>query len=170
VQAAHLDYDQEFEPDPPSQADLDAYDSFQFVIGLLEQAGRRQHTAWALSTAMDSIRRSGRKWIRPDNCDSLLAAIARAHAGANLDFPDTYSRAKIDLGLEALAGVVMFQAGDDRYKALYRSAFLDMWDCARMFQNDCHNLSLMESIAERARIRQAAVTYDMRFAVDWAAL
>jgi hypothetical protein len=103
-----------FEPAHQTRAERDQDSAVDFVLQSLDQADRGDHTAWALSNAMESIgaRCRGTKAgpISAAQRDELLSAVARAHLGAIKHLPESYRREQIAIGMEALAAQVMLWA------------------------------------------------------------
>jgi hypothetical protein len=156
----------DFEPDLPSAEAIELDGTVEHIISLLNQAGRGEHTAWALSNAMASIMsRSGRrKGPRPSltQRDRLLQAIGLAYLKANDILPPLCRRSRILGGLEALAGLVLWWAeGDEQRASWHPHAYVNLCAYARIFRNDLHNVSLAEEIEERAEKRCAAIIADL---------
>src|ERR1700680_3190586 len=82
------------------------------VLQSLEQAARGEHTAWALSNAMESVDLHYRKTgpISTVQRDVLLTAIVRAQLAVIEQRPDWCSADLIDSGSQALAGQVVLWA------------------------------------------------------------
>ncbi len=132
------------------------------VIGLFEQAARGQHTAWALSEAMASIMSPRHQcsglMLNDRQRERLLGAIAAAHGKAIDTLPPLCRRSKITVGMEALAGLVVYWAESGKQRAAWpRDGYIDLQATARILRNDLHNLSLLEGIEERAHRRRAQV-------------
>ncbi|SHH20894.1 hypothetical protein [Bradyrhizobium erythrophlei] len=131
------------------------------VLASLEQAARGDHTAWALSNAMESVEAHYRDAktgpISTAQCDELLSAVIRAQLGAIKHLPESYRREQIDAGMQALAGQVMLWAETrERSKQRTWHALADLGAYARMFRNDLHNISLVEEVERRAWQRRDA--------------
>lgn len=132
----------------------------EFIIGLLEQAARGQHTAWALSEAMASImaRHARRADLRPSHRqqDRLLAAINSVYLTAGRILPPLCRPSLIHTGMGALADIVAYCAADDEQRAAWNpDAYRDTFAYARIFRNMLHNISLAEEIEDRRAKRRA---------------
>jgi hypothetical protein len=152
---------QTFEPTRRTRAERGLDAIVDGVWCSLEQAARGDHTAWALSNAMESVdihyRESKAEHISSAQRDELLSAVIRAQLGAIKHLPKSYSRDQIDAGMQALAGQVMVWA-ETRERSTQRTqhALADLDAYARMFRNDLHNISLREEIDRRAWERRDA--------------
>lgn len=125
------------------------------VLSSLEQAARGDHTAWALSNAMESVDANYRDAttgpLSTAQCDELLSAVIRAQLGTIKYLPTSYRHEQIDAGMQALAGQVMVWAeSGERSTQRRQDALADLDAYARMFRNDLHNISLREEIDRRA--------------------
>jgi hypothetical protein len=134
----------------------------------LEQAARGDHTAWALSNAMESVAAhccaAEAERISVSQRDELLLAVVRAQLGAIKYLPDSYSREQIDAGMQALAGQVMLWAETpERTTRRRQHALTDLNAYARMFRNDLHNISLREEIERRAWERRNSQIHKLLF-------
>ncbi|WP_114944811.1 hypothetical protein [Microvirga calopogonii] len=158
-----LDYaDEDFSPDSPSWEEIDFGYTIESILGLLNQAARGEHLAWALSSAMYSVMlRSGRRNSpRPSDRqrDRLLVAIISACLTADRILPPLCRRSLIFTGMEALASIVAYWAAEDEQWATWpRDAYSDMHARARILWNVLHNISLAEEIEERAEKRRSSV-------------
>ena len=161
------DYNDDFEPAPPTWDEIDFDYTIESIIGLLDQAARGEHLAWALSSAMASImspyrRRGG---LRPSHRqrDRLLASVTAAYLTADRTLPPLCRRSIIFTGMEALAGLVAYWAADDEQRAAWpRDAHIDAHAYARIFRNVLHNISLAEEIEERAEKRRSNTIATLR--------
>ena len=100
--------DDDYLPAPPSRSEQEHDDRVDAVLAQLEQAGRGEHAAWCLSNALDSLRHRRASLLSPLQRDQLLRAAALAHVTARRKFPASYSREQIDVGMGALAGLIVF--------------------------------------------------------------
>jgi hypothetical protein len=156
---SQTDYDDDFEPDPPTRDEIEFDGDIEHIICLLNQAARREHLAWALSGAMHSVmlRYGRRNSPRPSDQQRarLLEAIGSAYLTADRTLPPLCRRSKIFVGMEALAGIIVYWASDDEQRVAWpRDAYLDMCAYARIFRNELHNISLAEEIEDRAEKRR----------------
>jgi hypothetical protein len=155
------------EPDPPSHEEIVFDHIVEFDIGLLNQAARGEHLAWALSSVISSImaRYGRRNAPRPSHCqrDRLLTAITSAYLTADRTLPPLCRRSKILDGMIGLAGIVAYWAAQDEQRADWpQDMYLDMCAYARIFRNELHNISLAEEIEERAERRRSQIIVALR--------
>ncbi|WP_417433407.1 hypothetical protein [Hoeflea sp.] len=120
-------------------------------------------TAWELShalLALDHAKKSTR--LSSQDRDHLLAAIFDAHSEA-VSRLRSIETGRINLGMKAAAGLVIHWSESAVERAArHPHVWIDMHTCARVLRNDCHNLSILEDMAERRRERQVAIVDDLR--------
>ncbi|MGE7469768.1 hypothetical protein ACQKLX_10020 [Bosea sp. NPDC003192] len=152
-----------FEADPPSSEEIAVGHRVAFIIGLLEQAGRGQHVAWALSEALASLARGPASAISPGQAQALKDAALRAELAAMRLLPAIYSREGIRTGMWAMGLQIARWGGDSAaLKHLSPGAARDINLYARIFRNDCHSMSIGEELRERAAKRQAEAQERLR--------
>lgn len=116
------------------------------VAGPREIAHAVSHAAYQLSL-FSRLRLSERGRAE------LHMAIFSAAETACRHLPETYSRVQVRRGFRAFAELADLWAG----VPLTADRSADAHATARMFRNDCHNMSLAEEIAQRAHRRREGV-------------
>lgn len=148
--------DPDFDVDPPSSEEIEVDRQVAVICGLLEQAGRGQHTAWALSEALASLAKRRLPLISPAQAIELKQAALRAELAARRLLPAIYSRDGIRTGMWAAGLQIARWAGDNAaLKRLPPGVDRDIDLYARIFRNDLHNMSIAEELHERLAKRQA---------------
>lgn len=148
--------DPDFDVDPPSSEEIEVDRQVAVICGLLEQAGRGQHTAWALSEALASLAKRRLPLISPAQAIELKQAALRAELAALRLLPAIYSRDGIRTGMWAVGLQIARWAGDNAaLKRLPPGVDRDIDLYARIFRNDLHNMSIAEELHERQARRRA---------------
>jgi hypothetical protein len=127
------------------------------ILRDLEQAASGDDIAYCLSGAFCSLETLLRRGLRitEDERDQLIRGASLAHASALCGLPESCPRRRILIGIEAFVGLVTYAAETDEQRARRHPHLIaDMRAYARMFRNDCHNLSLRSEVEERKRKRE----------------
>jgi hypothetical protein len=126
-----------------------------FIVGLLEQAGRGQNTAWALSNPMSRFRNVREaSELTLGQRDKMLRAAALAHAAILDEVPIAWWE-HVTVGMAAFAALIVYRAEDDTRRLTRTPYLLDMYGHARILENLCWNMSIAYEIADRAYQRAA---------------
>jgi hypothetical protein len=159
--------DEDFIGNPPTCEENERAHRVQIICDLLAQAERGDETtAWALSSALDSIdarsRNPARIPITAGQREKLLMAVVRAHVTATEYLAPWFNQQQINRGMKALAGQVMLWA-ETGERSMLRGygRVADVHAYARIFRNHMHNLSLAEEIAMRAHERRERCIQDL---------
>ena len=116
---------------------------FASAIRDFDQAAAGEDIAWCMSSAFDSaLRHLADSDVTDCDRDAMKDALLRAEQAAVCHLPHTFPLASLRAGVAALADLVCPTA--------VTADTADLRAVARMLQNDFHNLSLREEIAERS--------------------
>jgi len=141
----------DFFPEPPPPTDYDV----EVVIGMFEQV-RVDNVAWALSGALHSLDiRCFKKDVQPLGAEArirVLTALERAYRVAWRHLPREYPRERLVAGMRGSAALVGHWSC--RRKLTRMDYVHDARALARCLRNDCHNMSLIDEIDERAVQRE----------------
>ena len=137
------------------------------VAAELRHAAAGADVAYHASNAIYALQIEFRKpaVLRPSlpQRDEILQALGAARPHIVSLFTTSADSALVLKGLDGVAGLVqLWTAPDAERAATRRHARADMDAYARWLRNACHNLSLLDEIAERAESRRRVAVGDLK--------